>query len=213
VESPRNEQYGTWRDWTRGPSSVTLIAPRLRQLAATQLAWSASTPAAGTVGDVVALPTAGQVHDSAGFARWLATVRGKFVLMSPVQPSCRPDSSWRMWASPATYAAILKARDSAHGAWEASLARGGHDRRAVVGAVARAGVAGLISNAWSHGWGVDKIMSANSGDAPAFNVSCEDYALLARLVSHNQHPRVQAIAQATVGGLRLVAGSWSAART
>ena len=26
----KNEQYGTWRDWTRGPSSLTLVAPRTR---------------------------------------------------------------------------------------------------------------------------------------------------------------------------------------
>ncbi len=195
----RNEQYGTWRDWTRGPSSVTLIAPRLRVLEATQLAWSASTPSTGTVADVVALPSASEVHDSAGLARWLATTaKGKFILISPVQPTCRPDSSWKTWAAPATYGAVLKARDSAQSQWEAVVALIGHGRRAVAAAVARAGVAGLLSNEWSHGWGVDKIMSVYATETPAFDLSCEDYTLLARLVSHNQHPRVQALAQATV---------------
>ena len=47
-------------------------------------------------------------------------------------------------------------------------------------------------------WGVDKIMSVYATETPAFDLSCEDYTLLARLVSHNQHPRVQALAQATV---------------
>src|ERR1700729_2710728 len=32
-----NEQYGTWRDWTRGPSEIQLIAPRRRMLEAAEL--------------------------------------------------------------------------------------------------------------------------------------------------------------------------------
>ncbi len=195
----RNEQYGTWRDWTRGPSSVTLVAPRSRVLEATQLEWSASTPPGGAIGDVVTLPSASEVHDAAGFARWLATAaKGKFILISPVQPNCRPDSSWKTWAAPATYAAVLKSRDSVQAEWEASVALIGHGRRAMAAAFAHAGVAGLLSNQWSHGWGVDKIMSLYATDVPTFDLSCEDYTLLARLTSHNQHPRVQAIAQSTV---------------
>jgi len=57
-------------------------------------------------------------------------------------------------------------------------------------------VAGVLSNSWSHGWGVDKIQSSRVGDVPSFDVSCEDYSLLARLASHGQGPRVHAIADA-----------------
>src|SRR5580692_13009088 len=71
-----NEQYGTWRDWTRGPSQVTLIAPRARVLEAIALAWSPNTPDAGVDADVVLLPPTSQARDSAGFARWLPSVRG-----------------------------------------------------------------------------------------------------------------------------------------
>src|ERR1700760_1305739 len=35
----KNEQYGTWRDWTRGRSSIELTAPRTRVLEATMHAW------------------------------------------------------------------------------------------------------------------------------------------------------------------------------
>src|SRR5580765_4138927 len=49
----RNEQYGTWRDWTRGPSSLTLVAPRVRVLEATMHAWSVATAAGGVTADVV----------------------------------------------------------------------------------------------------------------------------------------------------------------
>src|SRR3954471_5305291 len=43
----KNEQYGTWRDWTRGPSSLKLVTPRSRVLEATMHAWSAPTPSGG----------------------------------------------------------------------------------------------------------------------------------------------------------------------
>jgi carboxypeptidase Q len=95
----RNEPYGTWRAWTRGPSSVELVAPRTRTLEATMRAWSAATPPAGVTGDVVAVPPASETRDSAGFARWLATVGGKFVLASVPLASCRPDTNWAAWAT------------------------------------------------------------------------------------------------------------------
>src|SRR5919112_870587 len=83
----RNEQYGTWRDWTRGPSQLTLVAPRTRVLEATMHAWSAATPAGGVTADVVGLPSAAELRDSSGFARWLAGAKGKLVLGSMPQPS------------------------------------------------------------------------------------------------------------------------------
>src|SRR5437764_3930401 len=54
----RNEQYGTWRDWTRGPSSIELVAPRERVLEATMLAWSAPTPPGGVTADGAIIPPA-----------------------------------------------------------------------------------------------------------------------------------------------------------
>ena len=97
----KNEQYGTWRDWTRGPSSIELVSPRVRVLEATMHAWSATTPAAGTTAEVEILPPASELVDSAGFARWLAGVKGKFVLASMPLPTCRPDSDIRFWADSA----------------------------------------------------------------------------------------------------------------
>jgi hypothetical protein len=55
-------------------------------------------------------------------------------------------------------------------------------------------VAGILINRWSLGWGVDKIQSAGGGPGPQFDMSCEDYGLLARLAAHGQHPRVHALA-------------------
>jgi len=109
----RNEKYGTWRDWARGQSRVELTQPRVRTLEATQLAWSAATPAGGVTGEVVNLPMFGATMDSAGFTRWLGTVRGKFVLMSFPQPTCRPDTSWQAWATADVYQAMQASRDTA----------------------------------------------------------------------------------------------------
>jgi carboxypeptidase Q len=62
-----------------------------------------------------------------------------------------------------------------------------------------AGAIGFLTNMWSEGWGVDKIMSGGPVGAtttvPIFDVSCEDYSLLARLAAHGQHPRVHALAE------------------
>src|SRR5690349_7082301 len=111
----RNEQYGTWRDWTRGPSSLTLVSPRTRVLEATMHAWSAATPAAGVTADVVIIPRAAD----SGFAKWLPAVRGKLVLASMPQPTCRPDSDIRFWADSAVYRHTTALRDSANAEWAA----------------------------------------------------------------------------------------------
>lgn len=194
----KNEQYGTWRDWTRGASGLELVAPRRRVLEATMHAWSAPTPAGGVTADVVIIPSAKEIVDSAGFARWLATAKGKLVLASMPQLSCRPDSDVRFWADSATYAHAVAARDSAAADWGARFTTAHVNARALPGVLEKAGVAGVLTNSWSRGWGVDKIQAARVRTVPSFDVSCEDYSLLARLASNNQHPRVHAVAEATV---------------
>jgi hypothetical protein len=194
----RNERYGTWRDWTRGSSGIELVSPRARVLEATMLAWSAATPAAGVTGDVVMLPPVSQMPDSAAFSRWLAGIKGKFVLVSMPQPSCRPESDIKHWADSATFARAMAQRDSVASDWSARLSAARVNARTLPAVVERAGAAGVIQNAWSRGWGVDKIQSARVNGIPSFNVSCEDYGLLARLAEHDQHPRVRATANATL---------------
>jgi hypothetical protein len=194
----KNEQYGTWRDWTRGPSGIELVAPRTRVLEATMLAWSAPTPAGGVTADIAMLPTPAQMGDSAGFARWLSGIKGKFVLVSMPQPTCRPDADLKTWADSATYAHAIAVRDSVSADWARRFATAKVSARAFTSVIERAGAAGVLSNAWSRGWGVDKIQSARAGGIPSFDVSCEDYSLLARLLENNQHPRIHATANATL---------------
>ncbi|CAA9362087.1 MAG: Putative aminopeptidase, partial [uncultured Gemmatimonadetes bacterium] len=91
----RNEQYGTWRSWRRGITHVDLLEPRLRTLEGTMLAWSPGTN--GPVnGGVAILP-------DSGFEAWLPSVRGKYVLISFPQPTCRPDASWKEFATPESF--------------------------------------------------------------------------------------------------------------
>jgi carboxypeptidase Q len=192
----RNEKYGTWRDWTRGKSTLEMVSPRYRVLEATMHAWSAATPAGGVTADVVIVPTAAAIGDSAGFARWLQSVKGKLVLISEPQTTCRPDADIHTWADSATYQHALAQRDSAAQDWRARFAAAHVSIRELPALLAHAGVAGVLSNGWSHGWGVDKIQSSRAAGTPSFDVSCEDYSLLARLVSNGQNPRVHAVAEA-----------------
>ena len=82
----RVEPYGTWIGWRRGTAHVDLVQPRTRTLEARLLAYSRGTDGAVT-GEVVALP---EVADSAAFAAWLGTVRGRFVLLDAAPVTCRP---------------------------------------------------------------------------------------------------------------------------
>src|SRR5579884_4054888 len=81
------EQYGTWRGWRRGYSHIDLVAPRIRTLEATMLGDSPGTGGQDVTGATIILP---MVRDSAEFARWAPAVKGKFVLISPNYPTCRP---------------------------------------------------------------------------------------------------------------------------
>jgi hypothetical protein len=195
--SVKNEQYGTWRDWTRGTSGIELVSPRNRVLEATMHAWSAATPAGGITADVAMIPSSSQMADSAGFARWVAGVKGKVVLIGMPQPSCRPDADIRSWADSATYAHAEAQRDSVAADWSKRFATAKVSPRALAAIVERAGAAAVLSNSWSRGWGVDKIQSARVNGIPSFDVSCEDYSLLARLADNGQHPRIHATANAT----------------
>jgi len=196
--SAKNEQYGTWRDWKRGQSRIELVAPRARTLEATMLAWSAPTPRAGVSGEVVIIPPASVTKDSAGFNRWLGTVKGKIVLASMPQPTCRPDSSWARWATPEWFAAMRADRDSARAEWGRRMSSVGVNPRTLIPRLDAAGAAAILTSLWSRGWGVDKIFSARAAHTPSFDVSCEDYGLLARLAGNGQHPTVRAYAESEV---------------
>jgi hypothetical protein len=205
----RNEQYGTWRGWRRGITHVDLISPRVRSLEAQMLAWSPGTnerlkPArqGGPVrlgsprdveGTLILLP---DLPDSTAYARWLPQVRGKFVLMSFPQPTCRPDTSWKAWATESSYAAMRRDRRAASAAWDNRLDKAGYTTRTLPKAFERHGALGVIASQWSNGWGVNKIFQARTDSVPTVDVSCEDYGLIARLTAANQRPVIRVRADA-----------------
>ena len=189
----RTERYGTWRGWRRGITHIDLIAPRVRSLEGMMLAWSPGTR--GPVeGAVVVLPS---VATPADFESWLPEVRGKFVLISRPEASCRPDTNWVTHATPASLAAMRSARTAAIAEWTTRVERTGLTLRELPQRLERAGAVGIVTNFWSGGWGVDRIFGARTELVPSLDVSCEDYGLLFRLAERRQGPvlRVEADAE------------------
>ncbi len=93
----RKEPYGTWRGWRRGASHIDLVAPRVRSLEGTMLAWSPGTKGKPVRAEAIVLP---MFADSTAFVKWLPQAKGKIVLVSPAWPTCRPSEDWIKWATP-----------------------------------------------------------------------------------------------------------------
>jgi carboxypeptidase Q len=196
----RNERVGTWRGWRRGTTHVDLLQPRPRTLEAHILSWSAGTKGRDVTGPVVILP---DVADSTELVRWLPQARGKFVLVSMPERSCRPDENWERWATPQSLARMRAQRAADTAAWNARIRRTGYSISLGTGTLGRrleqAGAAGVIASRWSAGWGVNKVFFARNEAAPAVDVACEDYGLLYRLAERGQGPvlRVRSDAELT----------------
>jgi hypothetical protein len=195
----RKEQYGTWMGWDRDYTHLDLIAPRKRTLEGTILAWSEGTTRP-VEGDVVAPPT---FANAAAAAAWVATVRGKFVAVTPPEPTCRPDENWERLATPESVARMRAARDSTRQAWNQNLShlRGS---RGLAAAAEAAGAAGVLTSTWSAGWGVTKVFASWTTGIPSLDLSCEDYGLVSRLAQHDQGPRIRLDARSAFIGERPV---------
>ena len=192
----RVEPYGRWIGWRRGTAHVDLVQPRVRTLEARLLAYSRGTGGPIT-GEVVAVP---YEADSARFDAWLQTVRGKFVLIDPPRPTCRPTENWQAWAQPATLQRLAEQvaeRDSAGARWMRRLGLGSQEIAHVVGEL---GAAGALTSDWSGGWGTQWVHMAVTPAVPLLDVTCEDYGLLARLAANGQGPVLRVDAQAEYTG-------------
>lgn len=188
----RNERYGTWRGWKRGITHIDLLEPRLRTLDGTMLAWSPGTQ--GPVqGSAVTLPA---VRSAAEWEAWLPRARGKWVLISFPQPTCRPDENWEEWATPAGFAAMQREREAARAAWEARLSATGVAPRDLPARLEAAGALGVVTSLWSQGWGVNKVFGARTERIPTVELSCEDYGLVSRLAEREQGPVLRVNAEA-----------------
>jgi carboxypeptidase Q len=193
----RAETYGTWRGWRRGTSHLDLVAPRVRSLEGTMLAWSPGTGGRTVRGDVILLPA---VADSTAFRAWLPAVTGKFVAVSYPEPSCRPDSEWATTALPATWTSFRDARAQERHDWQQRVTSVAGNTRLLELALDSAGAAGMLQSTWSGGWGTHRIFGAQTQRAPVVDLSCEDYGLVARLAANHQGPVVQLAAESQALG-------------
>jgi carboxypeptidase Q len=195
--SAKNEQYGTWRDWTRGLSRIELVTPRLKNIEGIMMPWSPGTPPSGVSGEVVIVPSLAQTKDSAGIMSWIQSAKGKVVLTSFPQPTCRPDSAWLFWGGPRGLAAMRAQRDTAAREFAARLQPLGAASRNLTQLLEQAGAVAIVTSSWSRGWGTNKMQSgARTTTIPQFDVSCEDYGLLARLAENRQRPTARVFADA-----------------
>jgi carboxypeptidase Q len=188
----RNEQYVTWKGWRRGPTHIDLMTPRVRTLEGTMLAWSPGTGGKDVTAPVVILP---EVRDAGAFEKWLPNAKGKFLLVSFAEPTCRPDSQWRRYAAPGSFERMDSLRTRERDAWDLRVRNTGASLQLGTGTLRQrleeAGAAGVISSRWSRGFGVNKIFDTKNQRAPALDLSCEDYALVFRLADSNQNPTLR----------------------
>lgn len=194
----RKEPWGTWSSWKRGPTHLDLVSPRVRSLEAMMLAWSPGTEGRDVEADVVLLPDARTPDD---FNRAAAGLRGKFVLASPPNPSCRMPAQWKEFGQPGAFERDSILRVELGKAWQTRVDAAG-DR---YGWPKQAGVAGVISTYWSQYPGIDKVFGSAKQQVPTVDVTCEDYNLLFRLAQQHQAPRVRLNASAEFLGEQPVA--------
>jgi carboxypeptidase Q len=182
-------QYGTWIKWNRGATYMDLVSPRVRTLEATILGWSPGTNGQWIEADVVTLP-----RDSASASTWRTNARGKFVLYSPPNPTCRMGAQLEEFGTPATVARIRNERAAAAADVRSRMLMAGGNPKVWPKEI---GVAGMIGTNWSQYPGVNKIFGSpkDADNVPTVDVSCEDYNLLYRLAENNQGPKVRFFAQ------------------
>lgn len=193
-----NEKWGQWRGWERGITHIDMISPWVKTLEGTQLAWSPSTKGKTITADVIILPEAA---DSAAFAQMLPSVKGKFMMISMNQPTGRPDENWQEFGTKESFEKMKKERDALTDAWRARIAHTGFNARILPAALEKAGAAGIITNTWSRGFGVDKIFGAYTKNIPTVDISLEDYGLLYRLAEGGKVPKVSIRADSKESGM------------
>lgn len=188
----KNEEWGKWRGWERGISHIDLVSPRVATLHGTQLAWSPSTPKTGVTAGLVLLP---DVADSIAFAKWLPAVKGKFVLVSMLEPTGRPDYNWEEFATEDSFAKMKKEREEQTQRWDEKIKKTGYTSRNINEALEAAGAVGIVQSRWSKGFGANKIFSANTKKIPVVDLSLEDYGMLYRMTEKGDQPKINVLTQ------------------
>lgn len=183
----RNEKWGEWRGWERGVTHIDMIAPRVKSLEGMQLAWSPGTGGKTVTGEVVIFP---DLADSLAYAAWLPQVKGKFVMISMLQPTGRPDYNWEEFGKSSSVEKMKKERNDQTEAWNKRLSKSGFNLRTLPVVLENAGAVGVLQSNWSRGFGVNKIFGAYTKKVPQVDISLEDYGLLYRLIEKGHKPKV-----------------------
>jgi carboxypeptidase Q len=191
------ENWGQWHGWERGVSHIDMIYPRVKSLEGTQLAWSPGMGEKTVVAELVILP---DLPDSMAYQQWLPAVKGKFVLISMLQPTGRPDYNWQEFGTKESFEAMKKERTAATEAWANRIKKTGYTNKILPGVLENAGAAGIISSTWSAGFGVDKIFGAYTKKIPTIDIALEDYGVLYRLTESGDKPRISVHTEAKERG-------------
>jgi hypothetical protein len=192
------QNWGQWRGWERGISHIDMISPRVRTLEATQLAWCPSMGNKTVTAGLVILP---DLTDSAAYAAWMPSVKGKFVMVSMLQPTGRPDDNLAQFGTDESIKKIKDQRREMTDNWNARIRKSGYNARTLPPALEKAGAVGVISSYWSAGFGVDKIFGAYTKKIPSVDVMQEDYGLLYRLVESGADPKISVHVESKERGL------------
>ncbi|MES1259107.1 MAG: M20/M25/M40 family metallo-hydrolase, partial [Gemmatimonadota bacterium] len=200
------QEWGTWTWWERGVTHLDLIAPRVRSLEATMLAWSPGTGGKNVDAEVILLPADTTAR---GIAAWLRDARGKFVLTpapgitgpGAPSPTCRSQANEVEFGAPGQWSSDSAKRIQWSNAYRARLPKSpdttANGRRDFSFKwPADAGVAGILSTYYSGYPGTDKVFGNPRQAVPTVDVTCEDWNLLYRLAENKQHPRVRLNAEA-----------------
>ncbi|MFY0682999.1 MAG: M20/M25/M40 family metallo-hydrolase [Balneola sp.] len=182
-----NEQFGEWRGWERGITHVDLTYPRTVSMEGMILAWSPGTKKNGVEGEVITIP---DVANKAAFEEWLPNAKGKYVLVSMLQPTGRPDYNWEEFATEESFAKMKEDRSEASRAWRQKIENTGYTSRTIIEALESAGAVGIIQSRWSQGFGANKIFSSSTREIPTVDLSLEDYGLLYRLAEYGDKPKI-----------------------
>jgi carboxypeptidase Q len=189
----KNERYGTWRSWRRGHSHIDLVSPRLRTLEATMVGYSPGTGGKDVTAGTIILP---RFADSTEFVRWLPQAKGKLVLVSAPQPTCRPTSDWTEFATAASRERMDSLRAQVNREWASPNVRGtGYSTALAGGGLAKrldeAGVAGVITSRPTNAVGTRSVFETYNTVSPTLSFSCEDYGLVFRLTERGSNPKVK----------------------
>ncbi|MEJ1240518.1 M20/M25/M40 family metallo-hydrolase [Chryseolinea sp. T2] len=195
----RNEKWGEWRGWERGTTHIDMLSPWVKSLAGTQLAWSPSTKGKAVTGDVVVLP---DLADSVAFQQWLPQVKGKFVMISMLQPTGRPDHNWEEFGKKESVDKMKSERDKLTEAWNARIKKTGKTIQTLPLALEKAGAAGIVTSYWSRAFGADKIFGARTKKIPTIDVQMEDYGLLYRLTESGKPTKISVTANSKETGIQ-----------